>query len=128
MMTFVSVLTEEQHYIERDGAAFAYDKNGKEYEITPSMMNRYFDKYGGRWKIPAWMLGGGLIGGALALPASIGTREILKSAGASPGVGYVTSAIPRAALLGGGLALGFNHGLSTVYNDIAKKRLSGEFK
>ena len=29
MMTFANVLTEDQHYVERNVAAFAYDKNGK---------------------------------------------------------------------------------------------------
>ena len=74
------------------------------------------------------MLGGGLAGTALGIPASIGTYEVARAGGLSPDASYILSAAPRGAMLGGGLALGLNHGLKNLYNDIAQKRLSGEFK
>ena len=128
MMIF-SVLTEDKNFIEKDGGIYAYDKNGKEYEITPSMVNRYWDKYGGRWKPIAWGLGGMAGGTALSFPAAVGTYMTMRDGfNADPSTRRLGMAAVQGALIGGGAGLGISHGMKNVYNDIAKKRLAGEFK
>jgi len=128
MMVF-SVLTEGRNFIEKDGGIYAYDKNGKEYEITPSMVNRYWNKYGGRWKPVAWGLGGIAGGAALSIPAAMGTYTTMRGGfDASPSTSRLGMAAVQGGLIGGGAGLGLSHGMNNVYNDIVKKRLAGEFK
>ena len=128
MMIF-SVLTEDRNFIEKDGGIYAYDKTGKEYEITPSMVNRYWDKYGGRWKPVAWGLGGIAGGAALSIPAAMGTYMTMRDGfDASPRASRIGMGAVQGALIGGGAGLGLSHGMKNVYNDIVKKRLAGEFK
>lgn len=128
-MTFNDVLIEDQQYIERDGGIYAYDKNGKEYEISPSMVNRYWDKYGGRWKPVAWGLGGMAGGTLLSIPTALGTYVGMRHGfDADPATSRIGMAGVQGALIGGGAGLGLSHGMKNVYNDIVRKRLAGEFK
>ena len=129
MLSFTTdILTEERNFLERDGKFYAYDKNGKEYEITSDMLERYWEKYGGRWKPLAYMAGGGLVGTSMALPVGLGMREMAYRNGMSG----LPASIGTGAAMGGFIGTGIGHGarlaLNDAFNDIAKKRLSGEFK
>lgn len=118
MLVFITdILTEDKNYIERNGSAFGVDKNGKEYEITPQVVDQYYNKYGGKWKPLAWMAAGALGGGAIGLPISIATQP--STAIMKYGVYYPFSI--------GGMYLGLNHAQKNLYNDIVAKRKAGEF-
>ena len=119
MLTFtIDILTEDKNYIERNGSAFGIDKNGKEYEITPQVVNQYYNKYGGKWKPLAWMAAGALGGGAIGLPISIATG------GTSTPVVRYGAYYPFTI---GGMYLGLSHAQKNLYNDIVAKRKAGEF-
>ncbi len=128
MLYFSDVLTEDRNFIERNGAIYGYDRNGKEYEITPEMINRYFDKYGGRWKPFAWGMGSALAGGLASVPVGLGTGMTMNALGASPTASSIGMSAVQGGLVGGSAGLGLVHGIRNVYDDIARKRLSGEFK
>ena len=118
MLTFTTdIFTEDQNYIERNGSVFGIDKNGKEYEITPQVVDQYYKKYGGRWKPIAWMAAGALGGGAIGLPISIATQP--STAVVKYGAYYPFTM--------GGMYLGLRHASKNLYNDIVAKRKAGEF-
>ena len=120
------VLEEDRYYIMKDNIPYGIDKNGKEYEITPSMVNDYYNKYGGRWKMKAKMAAGHLLGGALiGVPMMVGNDIITRPLGSTAsnvasGIGMVTGTLY-------GRMKGIEHENNRIYNDIVRKRQTGEF-
>ena len=126
-MNFSDMLTEEQHYIERNGAVFAYDKNGKEYEITPGMIHSYHEKFGGRWKPHVYSIATGAASILPAIMARAGTRDLLRSNEIDPH-SLPAGLLPGAAGIGvmlGGMKIGDNIASHQIYNDIVDKKRRG---
>ncbi len=125
MMSFselcIPIFEEDRYYIMKNGIPYGIDKNNQEYEITPGMVNEYYNKNGGRWRPKAKMIGGHLVGGALlGIPMMVGTDTIIRPFSDSGGQVAAGLALGFSSLYG--RMQGLKHEQNRVYNDIAKQR------
>jgi len=116
MLTFSKILTEEKLYYERNGKLYGKDSSGKEFEITPKLAKKYYDKYGGAEKLLATSINGGFLTGLGACAA--GTIAY----GHDPDL--TIPAMAGTGLLGStGILLLARNQIENDRNDIVRKRM-----
>lgn len=117
------VLQEEDRlWVDKNGVPYGTDAKGKEFEITPSIIQKYYNTYGGQWIAPAKTFGGAALGGVLSVPVAAGIYNTFPH-----GFGNdLARGASMGGLIGTGAGLGLRHEMNRVYNDIIRKRQAGE--
>lgn len=119
----------KKNYIERGNSIYGIDAKGNEYQITPSLIQAYKKKYGKENTIPLHVAGGIGIGSLGAIGSTAKLSSWLRGLDDidDPYEVEKIAAPFQAAWLGAGAYFGHQIGKQKMYNDIVKKRLSGEF-
>ena len=127
MMIFnESLFWEDPLYVNKNGGIYATDSKGREFEINPDLVNKYYDKKGGRFKAAGNAIGGALLGTAAGMPLSLAAGDMIRSSGADPsGVQAVALPIQLGMTFGGGV-IGLRRGVNNTFNDIVRARRAGE--
>ena len=118
----------KKKYIERDDSIYGVDKNGKEYKITPSMVEAYKKKYGKENTVPLHVAGGlglGVLGGLISTLKLSSWEHALDGNDDLYRLEKIAAPF-QAASLAGGAYFGREMAKHKMYNDIVGKRLKGE--
>ena len=118
----------KKKYVEREDSIYGVDKNGKEYKITPSLIEAYKKKYGKENTVP-WHIAGGIGVGALGAIGSTAKLSMWAHGLDRIDDPYELEKIAapfQAASLVGGAYFGSKMAKHKMYNDIVDKRLKGE--
>ena len=128
MMIFTeSLFWDDPLYVKKDGGIYATDARGREFEITPELIEKYHEKRGGRLNTAGNALGGAALGTVAGMPFSLAVSDSIynpKDPTSGPRAQSVALPVQRAMTIGGGI-IGAHRGNVNMYNDIVRARRAG---